>query len=147
MNRTHLLLLAALCLLAPGEAQAQLVRGGGYGIAWTKAPSVVIVGRSGDPRVRLVRAAVAHWNSVLARSGSSFRLGSVSQGTGSTTERGRIVVELSDGDFVSHILRSPDGQETRVMISSDRVRPRSLPNVMRNVIAHELGHAIGLGPQ
>jgi Dual-action HEIGH metallo-peptidase len=143
-NRSDFLMIAALSLLASGEAQAQLVRGGGHGTAWTTSPPVIIVGRSGDPRVPLVRAAVAHWNSVLAGIGSSFRLGSVSQAADSATGRGKIVVELSDGDFVSHVLRSPDGQEARVMISSERVRPRSLPNVMRNVIVHELGHAIGL---
>ena len=82
-NRSYFLLIAALSLVASGEAQAQLVRGGSQGIAWTKPPPVVIVGRSGDPRVPLVRAAVAHWNSVLAGTGSSFRLGSVSQGAGS----------------------------------------------------------------
>jgi len=55
------------------------------------------------------------------------------------------VVVLSDGVFVSHAGRSPDGQGAVVMIRTDRVPPLSMPNVARNLIAHELGHAIGLG--
>jgi hypothetical protein len=67
MNRAHLLLIAALCVLAPGQAQP---RGpGGYGFPLTKTPAVVVVTQHADARV------VAHWNRVLAGIGSSFRLG------------------------------------------------------------------------
>jgi hypothetical protein len=141
MGRTHLLLIFVLLLLASGAARAQ-----GIGVAWTKVPSVIIVGPAGDARGPLVHAAVAHWNSVLAAIGSAFRLGAVTQRPGgSTAEPGKIVVVLSDGVFVSHAGRSSDGQGAVVMIRTDRVPPLSMPNVARNLIAHELGHAIGLG--
>jgi len=146
MNRAHLLLIAALCVLAPSQAQP---RGpGGYGFPLTKTPAVVVVvAHSADARVALVREAVAHWNRVLAGIGSSFRLGPVSirSGGAEAAEPGKIVVVLSDGVFISHVNRLPGGEGELVMIRSDRVPPLSQPNVARNLIIHELGRAIGLG--
>ena len=55
---------------------------------------------------------------------------------------GNIVVALSDGDFVSFTARGQS--KTLIGIRSNRLYPLTLPNVPRNVIAHELGHAIGL---
>ena len=60
MNRRHFVLVTALALLTPGPALAQGLRGG----PWPVRPAVVIDGPAGDARVRLVHAAVAHWNQV-----------------------------------------------------------------------------------
>src|SRR5258706_13034040 len=91
MGRTHLLLIFVLLLLASGAARAQ-----GIGVAWTKVPSVIIVGPAGDARGPLVHAAVAHWNSVLAPIGSPFRPGACHETPGrqlsrAGQDRGRVV--------------------------------------------------------
>jgi hypothetical protein len=143
MNYIRILLGAVLSLLAPCQAQAQ--PRGIDGTPLTKVPAVVISGQSGDARVPLVHAAVAHWNQLLAGIGSGFRLGSVSPGGSGSGEPGKIVVVLTDSEIISHATRLPGGRGATVMIRTDRTPPLSQPNVARNVIAHELGHAIGLG--
>jgi len=140
MTRIAGALVALLCAAAQAQAQRS-----GFGVPLTKVPRILIsVGQSGDARVPLVHAAVAHWNGILAGMGSGFRLGPVSLGGGASGQSGDIVVVLSDGEFVSHVNRLPGGQGAVVMIRNTNSLPTSLPNVMRNVIAHELGHAIGL---
>jgi hypothetical protein len=134
------LVAAALSLLLAYPAQAQR---SGFGVPLTKVPRVLIAG-GGDARVPLVHAAVSHWNGVLAGIGSGFRLGPVSQGGSASGQPGEIVVVLSDAEFISHVNRLPGGNGAVVMIRNMNGPPTSLPNVMRNVIAHELGHAIGL---
>jgi hypothetical protein len=148
-------------LLTPGPTDAQ----------WGKVPTLAIATPAQDARIPLALEAVAFWNRQPAELDTPFRLGDVTQTTETlptdyltrlsaavlnrgpppdVPERlrqmpGDIILALSDGDFVSFARRLPSGARVVVGIRSDQLRPLSLPNVPRNVIAHELGHAIGLG--
>jgi hypothetical protein len=155
---------SAVAVIRPAWAQRA------WGVAWTRTPTVTVVASSGDGRVALVGQAVAYWNRVFAEIGSPFRLGGVTQVSGSiageelaamsnvalsrrshalpaslTAVPGNIVVVLSEAEFVSFAARWPAEQKALVAIKSDRSPPLTRPNVTINVITHELGHAIGLG--
>ena len=47
------------------------------GTAWTQIPAITVVGTADDPRLPLVRDAVAFWNRTFTELGSGFRLGTV----------------------------------------------------------------------
>jgi len=172
LNRRHFILGLAVALPAAGHAEAPVYNSArALGAAWTSVPSVAILSIGDDARLPLVRDAVVFWNRTFAELGSGFRLGPVtptggaipvdelkalSEGVlsgaasppppeGVRLSPGSIVVALSEGDFVSFARRWATIGKALVAIKSGSAYPLSLPNVARNVIAHEIGHAIGLG--
>ena len=133
--------------------------------------SVTVVGAdSSGPRWAAVEEAVEFWNQELANAGVDVRLGPVVRLVQPVPDdalrqlseavlggrwdsgiprdlqriRGDILVALSTGDFISFGMEWRPDRKGLVGMRRTDIPPLSLPNVLRNVTAHELGHVLGL---
>lgn len=130
-----------------------------------------ILGDARDPRLPAVREALAHWNAEAARLELHMRMDSgtlvratVSDNALQAASRavpwggvgvlrlraaladvpGDIVIALSQTDLVSFGVSSGTGRTGIIALRLADRWPLSLPNTLRNVVAHELGHVLGL---
>lgn len=133
-----------------------------YRTHWSTPPTITIIASPGDPRISLTHEAVDYWNDRFAEVGSTFRLRAVGVADGEVPDAdlvslspswrpwlpaslgrytGDILIVLSHAEFISRT--APRGRRVVIAIKSEK-DPRMTENIMRNVIAHELGHALGL---
>jgi len=167
MNRKQVSI--ALGLLVAGLLAGGLVAMAGPFRAkrWTKIPSITIVSAEDDPRIGPVREAVDHWNRTFAELGTPFHLGVLTFVTGSVPDAdiqalsnqvidhtwwptlpaslerfpGDLIIVLSQAKVLSFGVNV--GHRSIVAIKNDNAL-LTLPNILRNVVAHELGHVVGL---
>jgi hypothetical protein len=138
---------------------------------WRYMPKITVVSPAGDSRLPAVDEAVAFWNRTLQEIGSGFRLGSVTRvvrpiseealqllGSSVLSGRGRtaifpaalrdlpgdLTIFLAESEFVSFASPFNENSKQVIGIRGSSFPPMNLPNVPRNVVAHEIGHAIGL---
>ena len=131
---------------------------------------VTLVGSASDVRATALTEATVFWNRQLADAGARLRLEPAAVNSDSIPEQllrdlsdtvlsdqqradlpallqhttGDVVVLLSGAPIISIGMPwRPSGKGVILLRRAD-ILPLSLPNVARNVVAHELGHVLGL---
>jgi hypothetical protein len=133
--------------------------------------AITILGSADDSRFLAVTEAIEYWNGQLVSVNSSLRLGPISRSDERIADdalravseaardrrripplpprlreiSGDVLVIFSGTDLIS--VGFPPGAVARpgiAIIRSAEWPPLSFPNVARNLIAHELGHVLGL---
>jgi len=142
-------------------------------LLWLTAPavtagqtwSITVLGAADDVRLPAVAEAVEFWNEQLASAHASLRLGPIVRhdqripddvlrriaeppftawASGINSIDGDVIVALSGADLVSHGGPPRRDRKGIVVMRRPDIPPLSLPNVTRNVMAHEFGHVLGL---
>ena len=139
-------------------------------VAAARSWSITVCGPASDPRRLAVVEAVEFWNAQLAEVNAKLSLGpiassdrvipddllsKISDGVLSGARSGSwprefdglggdVIIALSGVDLISVGMAPAGGRPGMVILRSADGPPLSLPNVARNVIAHELGHVLGL---
>jgi hypothetical protein len=138
--------------------------------AATRSWSITVCGPASDTRRLAVIEAVEFWNAQLAGAKAKLALGPITAcdrvipddllskisdgvlggGRSGPWPRefdglgGDVLIALSGADLISVGMAPAGGRPGLVVLRSADGAPLSLPNVARNVVAHELGHVLGL---
>ena len=131
--------------------------------------SITVVGvENHDSRLVAIEESISFWNQELEKQGVSIRFGPISYINNPNMSDviqqldeafdieqkrkallnfrhipGDILIVLSENDIVSFSMSLKD-RKGLIEIHRSDTPPLSLPNVTRNVVAHEIGHILGL---